>query len=164
MEDASPEKKTVPVSGGADTSVSSGTAKVHDVDVAKRAKTLGLPFFSDASKKWRRRPFSFVPEDTAREYRMAVFEKKGDVIRIAMVDPEDFEALNVLRFLAEKEQLNIEIHLAASETVEALLKQYSGTDRALKDAISSLKKDAIVRGIARERTIHESRPRRLTRK
>lgn len=143
MEDAFPEKKMAPASGGANVSVSSGVAVSKDADIAKRAEKLGIPFLQDAPKKIERTTLSFVPEDTARKYKMAVFSRKDDTIRIAMADPEDFEALNMLRFLAEKEQLNIEVHLASPETVEAILKQYSGTDRALRDAITSLKKDGV---------------------
>ncbi len=141
MEETSSEKVAVSVSGGAESSAVPSVVPADDDDVRKRAETLGLPFLSEAPKKIEKAIISFVPEDAARKYRMGVFAKEGDTIRIAMADPEDFEALNMLRFLAEKEQLNIEVHLASMETIEALFKQYSGTDRALKDAISSLKKD-----------------------
>ncbi len=140
MEEASPENGAVAVSGGVSTSASVGDA-AHGADIRKRAEALGLPPLETIPKSIEKSVLSFVPEDTARKYQMAVFSKEGDTIRIAMVDPEDFEALNMLRFLAEKEQLNIEIHLTSPEIIEEIFKQYSGADRALKEAISSLKKD-----------------------
>ena len=140
MEEASPENGAVAVSGGVSTSASVGDA-AHGVDIRKRAEALGLPPLETIPKSIEKSVLSFVPEDTARKYQMAVFSKEGDTIRIAMVDPEDFEALNMLRFLAEKERLNIEIHLTSPEIIEEIFKQYSGADRALKEAISSLKKD-----------------------
>ena len=141
MEETSPEKVAVSVSGGAEGSAVPSAVPTDDDDIRKRAEALGLPFLSEVPKKVEKTTISFIPEDAARKYGMAVFAKEGDTIRIAMADPEDFEALNMLRFLAEKEQLNIEVHLASAETIETLFKQYSGTDRALKEAISSLKKD-----------------------
>nr|MBP9752170.1 type II/IV secretion system protein [Candidatus Moranbacteria bacterium] len=140
MEDASPAKVAVSVSGEAAASAISDFSE-KESDIRKKAELLGLPFLSGIPKGIDKSVLSFVPEDAARKYGMAVFAKEGETIRIAMVDPEDFEALNMLRFLAEKEQLNIDVHLASPETIDAIFKQYSGTDRALKDAISSLKKD-----------------------
>lgn len=140
MEDASPVKVAVSVSGEAAVPATPDFSE-KDSDIRKKAELLGLPFLSDVPKGINKSVLSFVPEDAARKYGMAVFAKEGETIRIAMVDPEDFEALNMLRFLAEKEQLNIDVHLASPETIDAIFKQYSGTDRALKDAISSLKKD-----------------------
>jgi type IV pilus assembly protein PilB len=141
MDEASPAKVAVAVSGGSDSSALPGVP-MTDADIGKKAESLGLPYLSVPPKKIEKTIISFVPEDAARRYKMAVFGREGDTIRIAMADPEDFEALNMLRFLAEKEQLNIDVHLASEETLEAIFKQYSGTDRALKEAISSLRKDA----------------------
>jgi type IV pilus assembly protein PilB len=58
-----------------------------------------------------------------------------------MLDPENFESLNVLRFLAEKEKIGVEVALADPDIFQALTKGYSGADTALSEAISSLKKD-----------------------
>jgi hypothetical protein len=112
MEDASPAKVAVSVSGEAAVPATPDFSE-KDSDIRKKAELLGLPFLSDVPKGIDKSVLSFVPEDAARKYGMAVFAKEGETIRIAMVDPEDFEALNMLRFLAEKEQLNIDVHLAS---------------------------------------------------
>lgn len=137
MGEASLQKSTA----SATAATSAIAPSIGSDDLNKRAAELGLPLLSEAPKKVERSVISFIPEDTARKYKMAVFAKEDGVVRIAMTDPENFEALNMLRFLAEKEQLSIDMYLASLEVVDALFKQYSGTDVALKDAISSLKKD-----------------------
>lgn len=108
----------------------------------KRAETLKLPFVDEAPKRIERSVIGYIPEDTATRYRMAVYAKDGETLRVAMADPEDFEALNILRFLAEKEQKSIEIALASDRVITEMLKQYTGTDRALKEAILSLKDES----------------------
>ncbi len=112
-------------------------------DLESKAAAFGIPLLKTAPSKIDKKTLVFISEDTARKYRMAVFSKEKDTLKVAMVDPENFEALNILRFLAEKEQLNIEISLAGEEAIEEMLKQYSGADRALNEAIISLKKDGI---------------------
>lgn len=124
--------------------LSSQAVSKTQTDIAKRAESLRIPLLSEAPKKVEKAVLAFLPEDTARKYNMVVFEKVGDTVKIAMLEPEDFEALNLLRFLAEKEQVNIEISLASKVVVDALLKQYTGADRALKEAIVSLEKGSEV--------------------
>jgi type IV pilus assembly protein PilB len=76
------------------------------------------------------RAMQFIGDEAARKYRMAAFGKEDGVVKIAMVNPQDVEALNVLRFLAEK------------EIFQKMLDQHSGaTESVLKDAVLSLKGD-----------------------
>lgn len=113
-------------------------------DIETQAKALGLPFLEVVPKKIDKSILSIIPEDAAKKYRMAVFQKEGESLSVAMVNPQDFEALNVLRFLAEKERLDIQVFLVSEKVFEELLKLYAGADRALDEAILSLKKNELV--------------------
>lgn len=109
--------------------------------VVERAKAMGLPSLTVIPKEVERSVLEIIPEEAARKYRMVPFRKDGGVLHVAMTDPQDFEALNVLRFLAEKERLGIEVYLASQDMFDEIAKHYTGTDAALKDAIKSLKKE-----------------------
>lgn len=113
-------------------------------DIEAQAKALGLPFLEVVPEKIDKAVLSVIPEDAAKKYRMAVFQREGESLSVAMVNPQDFEALNVLRFLAEKERLDIQVFLVSEKVFEDLLKLYAGADRALNEAIMSLKKDDLV--------------------
>ncbi|NTW75604.1 MAG: type II/IV secretion system protein [Candidatus Moranbacteria bacterium] len=141
MSDSLPERKESVVSSGDISAAASVTGDSEETKLKKRAETLGIPFLEVPPKKIERAVIGYIPEDAASKYRMVVYVKEGDILRVAMTDPEDFEALNILRFLAEKEQKSIEISLASDASVTEMLKQYTGTDRALKEAIRSLKSD-----------------------
>lgn len=107
-----------------------------------QAQALGVPLLAELPPVIDKTLLSIISEDTAKRHQIAPFRKEKDTLLIAMVNPQDFEALNVLRFIAEKEHLNIEIHLVSAKVFAALLKQYGGTDAALKEAIFSLKKES----------------------
>ena len=113
-------------------------------DIEAQAKALGLPFLEVVPEKIDKAVLSVIPEDAAKKYHMAVFQKEGESLSVAMVNPQDFEALNVLRFLAEKERLDIQVFLVSDRVFDEILKAYAGTDRALNEAILSLKKDELV--------------------
>jgi len=112
-------------------------------ELRKRAEALDMPFLSVLPKDVEREVLRLIPEEAAEKYRMAAYEKKGDTLLVAMTDPENFEALNILRFVAEKEQLNIDIVLAPKRIINDLLRRYTGTDRALEEAILSLKNEDV---------------------
>lgn len=114
----------------------------------EEADRLGVPFLSEAPKEVDAAVLSLISEETARKYKMAVFAREGNTIRVAMADPEEFESLNILRFLAEKEQLNIEISLASEDALRAIFDMYTTADSALSEAILSLKKDDDPTGVA----------------
>ncbi len=108
------------------------------------AKSLGVPFLGELPPSVDKAVLMIIPEEAAAKYKMAAFERKDGVLSVAMVNPQDFEALNVLRFLAEKEQLGIEVFLSSEAIFAQLMKHYVGTDQALEEAIKSLKKDEVI--------------------
>ena len=110
--------------------------------LSAQAKTLGLPVLLEVPKTIDKSLLSVISEDMAKRYQMVPFRKEKDILFIAMVDPQNFEALNALRFLAEKEHISMEIHLVSEKIFSLMLQQYTGTDMALKDAIVSLKKES----------------------
>ena len=114
---------------------------VKELTLEARAKALGVPLLGNTPGKIEKEVLIIVPEDTARRYGMVPFAKNKTTLSVAMVNPQDYEALNVLRFLAEKERLNIEISLVSSAVFEDIVKGYTGTDRFLTEAILSLKDD-----------------------
>lgn len=84
---------------------------------------------------------SLIPEEVAKRYRLAAFEKTGKVIKVAMANPQDISALNALRFIAEKEKLEIEAYEAPEDVLEKILGFYGGPTAVIKSAIASLKDD-----------------------
>lgn len=113
-------------------------------DLQMVAKSLGVPFLGELPPSVDKAVLMIIPEEAAAKYKMAAFERKDGVLSVAMVNPQDFEALNVLRFLAEKEQLGIEVFLSSEAIFAQLMKHYVGTDQALEEAIKSLKKDEVI--------------------
>lgn len=110
--------------------------------LSAQAKMLGVSFLPEAPKEVDKTLFAIISEDTARIYQMVPFRKEKDILSVAMVNPENFEALNVLRFLSEKEHKNIEVYLVSKKVFADIMKNYTGADTALKKAIFSLKKDS----------------------
>lgn len=91
--------------------------------------------------KIEKRTLNFISEESARRYRMVSFDRTGTLYKVAMERPQDLEALNVLQFLAEKENVEIQTYEVPAKFIDDILGQYSGTERALSEAIQSLDED-----------------------
>ena len=101
-----------------------------------------VPVLEEFPKTFEKRILEMIPEATSRKYRLFSFEKHDTILRVAMVDPTDFEAMNMLRFLAEKELISIEVYQTSQSIFQEAMNHYTGADQALKEAILSLKKGA----------------------
>ncbi len=136
LSDQDQEKQSVPAAGPISI-IPVDPDEVLENELKKRAKALGIPLLSTLPKVIDREVLKLIPEEAAQKYRMASYEKEETTLRVAMADPEGFEALNILRFVSEKEQMDIDIVLASERVINDLLRRYTGTDRALEEAILS---------------------------
>jgi type IV pilus assembly protein PilB len=107
------------------------------VSLEKKAKDLGVDPLLQPVFDINRTILTFITEDVARRYRMVAFAFDGKSYSIAMVHPQDIEALNVLRFLAQDKQVEIRIFVSLEYIVEKMIGQYTGTEKALSEAILS---------------------------
>ena len=107
-----------------------------------QAAVFGVPILPDVPEEIDKRILAIIPEDTAKKYQMVPFRKERDVLFVAMLNPQEYESLSVLRFLAEKEHVHIKIHLVSKRVFSEIIKLYTGTEVAIDEAIISLKKDS----------------------
>jgi len=122
--------------------VSSGSApqkKSEDGFLEERARTLGVSYLSELPRMIRKADLMIISEDSARKYQMAIFEKVDDMVKVAMVDPQNFEALNVLRFVAEKDNLETRIYLVSLKLFQDIVGKYSTAEKAVAEALESIR-------------------------
>lgn len=94
-----------------------------------------------APKNIPRDVLQLIPEEVARKHGMAVFEKTGNIIKVAMADPQNIDALNVLGFIAEKEKIKTENYLAGGQVLDDIFGYYLGPTDAVKEAVQSFSQD-----------------------
>jgi type IV pilus assembly protein PilB len=68
-----------------------------------------------------------VPEPIAKKYKIISFEKNGQELKVAMLNPEDIQTID---FIRKKTDLKIISCLTTEESIEVALKQYSQSLKA----------------------------------
>lgn len=131
---------------------SSNSVSVDDKEVEKTDEKSEVNFDKEnkkiatldkAPKRIEDAVISLIPAEVSEKYKTVAFERVGDLVKIAMVNPKDIRALNALRFVAEKENINLDIYAVSEEIFGKIIEQYSSPAEALKEAVKSLKEDVV---------------------
>lgn len=117
--------------------------EINSDSLKERAEKLNMPFLRVAPKKVESDVIQLISEDIAKKYNIVAFEKDAitNVVRIAMLDPQDLNALNILRFMAQKDNLSIESYLVGKNTIKELFDFYKSTEKAVASAVQALGED-----------------------
>src|SRR5947199_2144043 len=118
-----------------DSLVKLGYADADDIMKAK-AEQHGMPFIELREIEIPPSVIELVPESLARENVVMPLAQQGGCIKVIMHDPMDFETIDKLRFVLNKE---IEVALAPKEAiVEAINRYYGGTTSETESVDSML--------------------------
>ncbi|EKD49857.1 MAG: hypothetical protein ACD_63C00026G0004 [uncultured bacterium] len=118
---------------------------ISDENLARaKEKLLGIPYVSLEGKKVSKDVLNIIPPDAAKNYGFVVFGKEGNILKVAMTNPQDFQALEALDFIVRKDNYQSQIFLTTYAGFESVLRQYSGmkeeVGRALESATLELEK------------------------
>src|SRR3989339_531998 len=94
-----------------------GTSKTDGLNIARLDST---------PKDIESEVLNIIPREVAEKYKIIAFERNGNLIKVAIVDPQDINALNALRFVAEKESVEMEVYLADEKVFNEMLGFFSG--------------------------------------
>lgn len=84
---------------------------------------------------------NLIPQEVARKHGLLFFNKKGNTVQVAMIHPYDTDALNVIRFVAEKEDIEVEIYEVSQEVFLQMLDAYDTPGEMVKKAVASFQSD-----------------------
>jgi len=84
---------------------------------------------------------SLVPYEAAKKYQFVPLEKDHKTLRVGVVDMDDIEVQNALQFLAEKNQLIIEMVKISEEDFKSALGAYTSPAFAITKALESISRE-----------------------
>jgi type IV pilus assembly protein PilB len=111
-----------------------GYADADDIMKAK-AEQHGLPFVELKEIEIPASVIELVPESLARENIVMPLSQQGGLIRVIMHDPLDFETIDKLRFVLNRE---IEVSLAPKESIVEAINKYYGSATSETESVDSM--------------------------
>lgn len=101
---------------------------ITEVDLQKTyAYVLGIPFVDLSKETIPIDILQTVPELIAKKYNIVSFEKSGQNLKVAMLNPEDLQTID---FIKKKTGLKIVPCLTSRESIQAALRQYEKSLKA----------------------------------
>ena len=82
-----------------------------------------------------------IPEEAAAFYRFVPVEKKDKVLKVGMLEPDDFKAREALRFIAERKGLKVELFAIDQAGLRNVLKQYRTLRGEVTKALKELERE-----------------------
>jgi type IV pilus assembly protein PilB len=81
---------------------------------------------------------NYIPEESAKHYRMAAFDVSDNVLQVGMVDPDDIEARDALNFISTKSGLPFKIYLISQDDLDKIIPLYKGLSGEVSKALTEL--------------------------
>ncbi|MEF8847166.1 MAG: GspE/PulE family protein [Candidatus Paceibacterota bacterium] len=91
------------------------------------AYILGVPFVDLEDRQIDPEVLKIIPEPIARSHDVIAFDKEGDELQVAMLDPRD---LKTIEFIKKKAGLKIKPRLTTPESIKTALRQYQESLKA----------------------------------
>lgn len=102
-----------------------------------QAEIAGVPYIDLATAQTDNQAMRDISRKAALTYRFVAFDIRDNKILIAMERPDDFQALEAVKFIARRRGLAPEIYLASAKSIEAAL----GGSQAVQEEIGGALKD-----------------------
>lgn len=113
-----------------------------------KAYILGIPFVNLEKEIIDEKVLQLIPESIAREYNIIAYKQKGNILEVAMIDPENLQAID---FIKKKTGLKIMPRLTNQESIKNSLAQYKkGLEAEFKEMIREEKLEKPALSVERE--------------
>jgi type IV pilus assembly protein PilB len=115
---------------------------ISDEDLtAFKAKLYRLPIIKLDDIELDRESLKEIEETVVNFYQITPFSKEGSTLKVGIIDPEDVEALEALKFIAAKKGFTLEKYIISYRDFGTITRNYSTLSGEVGKALESLDKE-----------------------
>lgn len=111
---------------------------ISEESVAKaQGEFFNLPYLDIFGKKIKVEVLELIPKDLSNNYQVVPFEfdAKNKHLKVGIVDPGDFKAIEAVEFIARKKSFKIDYYVIAKSGFKNIVKQYETLTTEVKKAL-----------------------------
>lgn len=121
--------------------------KISDAELlAIKSRLYRLPTVDLEGYEFNREVLKEFSEDVVNFYKVAPFEKNGNILKVAIINPEAIDALEALKFIAEDRKLLLEKYLVSYRDFETIIRNYRTLSGEVGKALESLTEETAEKG------------------
>jgi len=110
--------------------------------VRVKSRLYNIPYIDLFGRIVRAEVLNIIPQELAENYKMVTFNKTGNEISVAMVNPTDFKALEALEFIARKNLLKIKYYITSLSALKYIIRQYESLSAEVEEALKGAEVEA----------------------
>ncbi len=103
-----------------------------------QASFLNIPYISFEDKNIDPKILDLIPEETRNFYQLFAFERDGQNLKVAMLDPTNLSALEALEFFSRKEQFVIQLYVTDQNSYKKVLRQGQNVEKVVQTALADI--------------------------
>ncbi len=104
-----------------------------------RAEAMGRPYIDLTERVIPKETLELIPQETQQTYQIVPTAFDGATLEVAMLDPNDFHAVEALEFLASERGWTLKIVVAPSTQILSILKKVKGLGADVATALAQAK-------------------------
>ena len=120
-----------------------------------KSKIYRFPIVDFETTELDKRALSEISEDVVSFYKIAPFAKTGEILKVGIINPEDIDALEALKFIAADKGLSLEKYVIGYKDYENILKSYKTLSGEVGKALESLSEELEKKEIVTPKIIEE---------
>lgn len=133
---------------------------IREEDIVQaKAALLEFPYIDLFGRIVRGDVLNLIPQELAENYRMVAFNREGNQVSIAMVNPADFKAVEAVEFIARKNSLKMKYFMVSLSGLRYIVRQYASlsaeVEEALKSAEAEVKMSSVEQALPEEAGVEE---------
>ena len=105
-----------------------------------KGTVLNIPYKKIDTETITEDVFNLIPRETARIYKLVPLSRTPETLIIGMVNPDDVNAQEALRFLAKQQKTNLGVYVITPADAELVLKKFSQFAGEIDSALRALKR------------------------
>lgn len=105
--------------------------------VKAKGNLLNLPYIDLTAIEIDPLVLNLVPKNVAANYKMVAFAKEDRQLRVAMVNPQDYQAVQAVEFLAAEENYSIKYFIASPSGFKSALEKYELLKREVAEVLEA---------------------------
>jgi len=114
------------------------TVVVGEEDLTRiKAELYNLPYAVLIGKVVSSSTLNLLPRDLAENYKIIVFDREMNGIKVGMVDPGNFKAVEAVDFMALKNNLQAQYYTISIDSFRAAIKQYESLHEEVGEALDT---------------------------
>ena len=115
--------------------------------VMAKSETLAIPVkFLEGPKV----PFEIlknIPEESAKFYQFVPLEEKDGMLEVGMINPDDVDGQEALKFIASRLNIPFRIYLITPGDLKRVLEEYKGLSGEVTEALAEYEEEAEAEGV-----------------